>query len=437
MADTYSYLGGFIIAVLIVILTTRSKARRARAAQKVLKKNVSAGLIEPASLHPALVPNRCIGIGECATVCPEGDIIGIVNGRFELLSPTKCIGHGACAVVCPVDAIILVLGTERRGVELPYVKESFETNVDGVYIAGELGGMGLIRNAINQGAQAIDNIAKRKRARSNGVHDVLIVGAGPAGIAATLQSKKLGLKYVTLDQHDVGGTVLSYPRHKLVMTQPMDIPLHGPFNRPEIEKEELIALWQNIVRKTGVRINAGEKVEAITRPNGHFQVATSKGTYDAHNILLAIGRRGSPRKLSVEGEDTAKVTYSLLDAQQYRGKKVLVVGGGDSAVEAAVSLSEEPGTNVTISYRKSMFARVKDKNQKQIETAIKRGRLNALMESHVRRIGPASVDIECGGEIVEIDNDYVIVMIGGELPTAFLKKIGIQIEEKFGEPLSK
>lgn len=422
-----------LIAVLFVLgYWRRHFAKSARAREKLQTAKAS-GVREPVSLHPKLDPNRCIGIGACAEACPEGDIIAIVGGLPELVEPSKCIGHGTCAAACPVDAITLVFGTESRGLEIPHVKPHFETNVGGIYIAGELGGMGLIRNAVTQGTQAIDHMADHRRSKDRAVCDVAIIGAGPAGIAASLEATKKKLRYITLEQEDIGGTVYSYPRQKLVMTQPMVLPLYGKCKFREISKEDLLTLWNDVIKNIGVSINTGERLESAQRNNGHFKIKTSKGEYAAKSILLAIGRRGTPRKLDVEGERSPKVTYKLIDPEQYRRKHVLVVGGGDSAVEAALMISKQPGAKVSLSYRGDVFSRAKDQNRQQIESAIGLGKVEAYLESRMERITPSSVAMNTKGGPVEIDNDYVLVMIGGELPTAFLKELGITISMKFGE----
>jgi thioredoxin reductase/NAD-dependent dihydropyrimidine dehydrogenase PreA subunit len=432
--ETSVYLFAALITALFPTLYLLNYRRSKKSAAKKREDAISRGLTEPASLHPVIDPTRCIGTAACVPVCPEGHIIGIIEGRAELVSPTKCIGHGACEASCPVEAISLVFGSERRGVELPYVNERFETNVPGIYIAGELGGMGLIRNAITQGSSAVDYIKESLGGkRDNGVLDLVIVGAGPAGISASLEAIKHGLKFRTLEQDDVGGTVLSYPRQKLVMTQPMEIPLYGKVKFREILKEELIDLWTDVTRKSGLEVTTGEKVESIENDGKLFRVHASNVEYSCRRVLLTIGRRGTPRKLGVPGERSSKVAYKLLEPEQYKGKHVLVVGGGDSAIEAAVSLAEQKGTVVTLSYRKDVFSRLKEKNEQRIEEAMRTDRVHVLFESSVQEVRREDVKLEYDGQKYKLRNDYLFVFIGGEMPTEFLRQAGISIVKKFGE----
>lgn len=407
--------------------------RRARSAKAKLQDSRNKGLTEPNSLHPVIDPNRCIGTSACVTACPEGEILGVLEGRATLVSPTKCIGHGACLSACPVDAISLVFGSAKRGVELPHVKETFETNVKGIYIVGELGGMGLIRNAMTQGKQAVDFLAGNLPSKKSNAVDLIIVGAGPAGISASLQAMKRRLSFVTLEQDTVGGTVLNYPRQKLVMTQPMEIPLYGQVKFREIIKEDLLSLWRDILRQTGLEIQTKEKVECVERVNGHFRIRSTQNEYLARRVVLAIGRTGTPRKLAVPGENLSKVAYRLLEPEQYAGKKILVVGGGDSAVEAALALAGQKKTQVVLSYRKKVFGRIKDKNQELIDLAVQRGHVNVLFESNVTEIQSDKVYLNYQGKRVSLANDFVFIFAGGVVPTQFLKDMGISIVKKFGE----
>lgn len=429
--DYTVYLLYLIPFCLVMYFYLRRHNRRTQAHTEVMHENIQAGLTEPATLHPIINPNLCMGSGSCVKVCPE-KALGIIHGKAVLISPAVCIGHGACAAACPVSAIELVFGTEKRGVDIPQVKPNFETNMPGIFIAGELGGMGLIRKAVEQGRQAVTTISKRKG--GNAPLDVVIIGAGPAGMASTLMAHEMGLRYATLEQEETfGGTTLHYPRGKLVMTAPMNLPIYGKVNIRETNKEALMELWEDVVRETDIKINFGERMERIEQQGNTFQVVTNRNTYHTNNILLSIGRRGTPRKLEVPGEDQSKVMYRLIDPAQFKGKHVLVVGGGDAALEAAVAVSEEPGSTVTLSYRSNAFNRVKVKNRKYTEAAQASGRLNVLLESNVTEILPTSVKLEQKGTPIEIPNDAVIICAGGILPTQLLQEIGIKIDTHRGQ----
>jgi thioredoxin reductase (NADPH) len=420
---------------MLLIMYVYTRRRRAKLATDVATRveAIEAGLTEPASLHPFIDRSICIGCAACTTVCPEmpgHTVIGIVNGKAELVGPTDCIGHGACQAACPVDAISLVFGTEKRGVDIPMVKPTFETNVPGMYIAGELGGMGLIRNAIEQGRQAMENISKLKRV--SGKLDVLVVGAGPAGFAASLAAMEKKLNFVTIEQESLGGTVAHFPRGKLVMTAPAQLPIVGKMRFREVSKEKLLKFWQDVQKRTGLEINFKERLEKIERTNTGFEVQTSKASYQPTSILLCLGRRGTPRKLGVPGEGLPKVAYSLIEPEQYHGMSVLVVGGGDSSLEAACTLAESDNIDVTISYRSEAFTRAKAKNREAALRAEQEGRLRVLMQSTVTEIFPDRVLLQQGEKAIELKNDEVIINAGGILPTQFLRSIGIEVETKHG-----
>lgn len=408
----------------------RNRRRKELAVREQLKEMQEAGLTEPASLHPVIDPRLCLGSGACVIACPE-TAIGIINGKAVLVNPTHCIGHGACAAACPHGAITLVFGTERRGMDIPQVGPNFETNVPGIFIAGELGGMGLIRKAASQGSQAMDAIGKLKG--SANPLDVVIVGAGPAGLSSTLGAMEQKLRYVTIEQEgSLGGAIFQYPRNKIAMTAPVKLPIVGEVKMSEISKEDLLEFWNGVLKKTGMKINFNERMETITQADNGFLVKTSKQTYQTRTVLLAIGRRGTPRKLGVPGEELPKVVYNLIDPEQYRNMHTLVVGGGDSALEAAIAIAEQPGTTVTISYRSEAFGRGKPKNRDRLKAMEAEGRINVMLKSNVKLIEPGKVQLEHDGQIVEIPNDAIIICAGGILPTPFLKEIGVMVETKFG-----
>ncbi|MBW2387692.1 MAG: NAD(P)-binding domain-containing protein [Deltaproteobacteria bacterium] len=413
MSDTWSIILFYGVPLLVAwAIYARRRSRAGKMSEAILSESREQDLMQPASLHPRINPGKCIGSGACVDACPEKNVLGMIAGRAQLITPANCIGHGACMTACPVDAIDLVIGTQQRGIEIPLVSPDFETNVAGIFVAGELGGMGLIRNGIEQGRQAIESIRnKNDFGRDDGadVLDVVIVGAGPAGISASLAAKLHGLRFRTVEQETLGGTVAHYPRGKVVMTAPVDLPGYGKVKLRETTKEALLELWKDVINQTDVEINYGERVDAIGKQEGTFVVRTDKGSYRTQTVLLAVGRRGTPRKLEVPGEHMKKVLYKLVNPEQYQGMKVLVVGGGDSALEAAQAIAGEPRTHVTLAYRSASFSRAKSANRERVEDAAKQG----------------SLDIQLESTVVEIRKETV--------PTAFLRSVGIEVETRHGE----
>lgn len=427
----------FLPALAILAWYIRSRSRHEQLSRTVVAEAAKSGLIEPPTLHPEIDPRICIGCGACVAACPEQyahPVLGLIKNKAKLIGPSNCIGHGACKTACPVGAITLVFGTARRGIDIPVVKPNLETDVPGVFIAGELGGMGLIRNAIEQGRQALESANELVAPGHRNDLDVVIVGAGPAGFSASLAATERNLRFITLEQDVLGGTVAHYPRRKLVMTQPATLPIAGKMKFREVSKETLIEFWQNIERVTGISINYDERAETIKRAADGigFDVKTSKGAYNTRSVLLALGRMGTPRRLGVPGEDMPKVVYRLIDAEQYRNQHVLVVGGGDSALEAATSIADEPGTRVTLSYRSPAFNRAKQKNRDKVEAMAGTGSLDVILNSNLKEIHKDRVTIAIGNEVQDIRNDFVIVAAGGILPTAFLREVGITVETKWG-----
>lgn len=420
----------FVPLVMVLFFYFRRRMARQEHHVAVLKETREAGLSDPVSLHPVFDPSHCIGSGSCVKACPE-HALGLINGKAQLINPSVCIGHGACMAACAFDAIKLVFGTEKRGVDIPYVNPNFETNVSGIFIAGELGGMGLVRKAAEQGKQAINSIKEKRTGK--GELDVVIVGAGPAGLSAGLSAIENKLNYVIIDQESsLGGTIYHYPRNKIVMTSSVNLALVGTVKLGEISKESLLSFWQDIVSKTGLKVNFNERMDSIEKQGDTYVVKTPRGEYRARSVLLAIGRRGTPRKLGVPGEELPKVVYRLIDPEQYKGQKVLVVGGGDSALEAAIAISEQPDSSVILSYRGDVFGRVKVKNRQRLEEAERSGKLKVALNSNVLSIHPDSIVLETEGQEEQLPNDAVIISAGGILPTDLLKKVGIEFETKHG-----
>ena len=409
----------------------RKEKKREQAAQAAAEKGklFSEG---PKSQHPHIDANYCIGCAACTMVCPEGDVLAMLGGKAVIVNGYKCIGHSLCAEVCPVGAITMVMASPSMGFDMPHLSTEWETSVKNLFIVGELGGLALIKNAINQGRDCIDVIVRRNasfgvRAASD-IYDVLIVGAGPAGISASLRAIEKKLKYLTLDEGEIGGTVAKYPRQKLVMTSPVEFPMHGKFKKTELSKEELIAFWGKVLERSDFKCRQGEKVEDVRKgEDGIFTVTTPKGQYRARNVILALGKGGSPRKLGVPGEDLPKVMYRLIEADHYVNKRILVVGGGDSAVEAAMGLGHQVGNQVTLSYRKEAFSRIKERNAQRIQESIRKGKVKVIFNSNPVEFRKDSIVLEVAGKTQELPNDYVWIFAGGEPPTAFLKKIGVGV----------
>ena len=429
----------FLIAAAVIgaflIFYLRKEKKRAVATREAAEKGKlrSDG---PQSQHPHIDNSYCIGCATCTMVCPEGDVLGMVGGKAMIINGYKCIGHGICADSCPVGAIQMVLANPSVGANLPTLTPEYETTIKNMFIIGELGGLALIKNAVNQGRDCVDTIAARLAAAKTSVPapnvvDIVIVGAGPAGLTASLRAIEKKLNYITVEESEIGGTVAKYPRQKLVMTSPVEFPMYGRFKKMELPKENLLEFWTKVMKRSDFRCHTGEKVENIVKGDGGiFTVSTPKGQYLARSVILALGKTGSPRKLGVKGEELPKVMYRLIEADHYVNKKILVVGGGDSAVEAAMGLAHQVGNTVTLSYRQSAFSRIKDRNAQRIEDCIRKGKVRVLFNSSPVEFRQDSVVLDVSGTQQTLPNDYVWIFAGGEPPTAFLKKIGIGFGER-------
>lgn len=434
-------LAACIVGLLLVLLALLQawqrkieEVHRSRALEGMREAD-SLGTAKPINQHPQIDEQACIGCGSCVAACPEDQVLGMVDGIAKVIHGSRCIGHGLCADACPVAAVKIGLGALAESEEIPVVDEgTLLSTVPGLYIAGELGGISLIRNAVNQGVRAVEAIHEAARADEAPADpkqvDVLIVGAGPAGFAAALKAIELGLSYAVIDQDDIGGTVRKYPRRKLTLTGAMTLPLHGRVKRLEFLKEELIELWEDIVRRFKVKIRSGVKLDALEGREGSFVARTSEGPIAARRVILAIGRRGTPRRLGVPGEEQEKVLYQLIDAATYERERILIVGGGDSAAEAAIAIASQRGNEVTLSYRRPTFFRLKKRNEERLVRFIEEGRIRPLLSSQVQTIEKDRVTIAVerdGDQAIEtIQNDYVFIFAGGEPPYPLLKAMGIR-----------
>jgi thioredoxin reductase (NADPH) len=421
-------IGGIICFFFLIIYLRSLKKREARAREAAEKgKLFSEG---PKAQHPHIDNNYCIGCATCTAVCPEGDVLAMIGGKAVIVNGHKCIGHGLCADACPVGAIKMVMASPSMARDMPQLTPEHETTIPGMFIVGELGGLALIKNAVNQGRDCVDTIATRLKAQpiqpTAGVHDIVIIGAGPAGISASLRAIENKLKYLTIERDEIGGTVAKYPRQKLVMTSPVEFPMYGKFKKMQLSKENLLAFWDMILNRSDFNVSTGEKVDDIQKgPDRIFTIITATNQYRSRTVVLALGRAGEPRKLGVKGEDLPKVMYRLIEADHYINKKILVIGGGDSAVEAAMGLASQKGNQVTLSYRSERFSRIKERNTKRIEEFIKSRKLQVLFNSNPVEFKPESVILEVAGQQKELPNDFVWIFAGGTPPTAFLEKVGV------------
>jgi thioredoxin reductase (NADPH) len=427
---------GLLIAVIVTVLFVgryllAQKTQKTRAYEAAKK-----GMLRsdgPRAQHPQIDASACIGCATCTTVCPEGDVLAMLGGQAVIVNGYNCIGHSLCAEACPVGAITMVLASASMSADMPHLTPEYETSIPNLFIVGELGGLALIKNAVNQGRECIDTIAGKIPGLRNtqpapDVLDALIVGAGPGGISASLRAVERKLNYLTLDEGEIGGAVAKYPRQKLVLTSPVELPIYGKFRKTELSKEDLLSLWQEVLRKVDFKFRGGEKVEEIKKgEDGIFSVMSTKAMYRARTVVLAIGKGGSPRKLWIKGEELPKVMYRLIEADHYKNKHILVVGGGDSAVEAAMGLSNQPGNKVTLSYRKGSFTRLVARNEKRLEECVRKGKIRVIFNSNPVEFTQKSAILEVEGKSLEVPNDFVWVFAGGVPPTAFLKKIGIKV----------
>lgn len=424
----------FIIAAFVLLVFMWRYLREMKKAEARGREAAERGKIHsqgPQAQHPHIDASYCIGCAACTAVCPEGDVLAMLGGKAVIVNGHKCIGHSLCAEVCPVGAITMVMAGPSVGADMPYLSSEYETTIPNLFIAGELGGLALIKNAIGQGRDCVDTITNRITSlrgakAAPGVFDVLVVGAGPAGISASLRAIERKISHVTLDEGELGGTVAKYPRQKLVMTSPVEFPIYGKFKKTELSKEELIAFWNKVLARVDFNFRKGEKVTEIAKgQDGIFTVVTGTGQYRAHAVVLALGRTGSPKKLGVKGEDLPKVMYRLIEADHYVNKRILVVGGGDSAIEAAMGLAHQVGNKVTLSYRKEGFTRIKERNSQRISDCMSTGKVNVVFNSVPVEFKPDSVVLDVQAQTQELPNDFVWIFAGGEPPNAFLKKIGV------------
>jgi len=444
---SWALLAAVLVGLALALVARRSDLRRQAATVEEREVAREKGSARARLQYPHVDLSRCIGCATCVAACPEDGVLEIVHGQALVVHGARCVGHGACARECPVGGIALTFADIEQRTDLPVLSESLESSqVPGLFLAGEVTGYALVRSAVSQGTAVAAEIARRldevPAALPAQRLDLCIVGAGPAGLACSLEARSRGLEFVTLEQEAVGGTVAKYPRHKMVMTQPVELPLYGPLDRDTYLKEELIELWENVAREHQLPIRTGVEFKGVRRgSDGGFVVETAQGEVAANYVCLALGRRGTPRKLGVPGEELPKVAYGLLDTRSFQHRRVLVVGGGDSAVEAALGLAEQAGNEVTLSYRKHAFFRLKSRNETRLAQAVGAGRVRVLYSSQVTAIRPDTVDLqaEVDGALqqYQLPNDDVFVLAGGVPPFKLLEASGVSFDPALRQEVAK
>ncbi|MGH1366709.1 MAG: NAD(P)-binding domain-containing protein [Calditrichia bacterium] len=419
---------GVALLIFLPYFLRHSREQKVNIAKRLEAEDL--GIIKAQAQYPQINLSLCIGCGACVDACPEKDVLRVVWGKAQIVNGLRCVGHGHCEPACPVQAIVVGLGDVNTRPDIPILSETGETSVPGLFIAGELGGLSLIKNAINQGRESAAEIVRQHTLEnmsvSDDTYDAVVIGAGPAGLSGALRLAEAGLNYAIIDRQKAGGTILQYPRRKLVMTTPAEIPGYGTLQKAEYTKEELLEIWQDILKKKQICVKHGHSLKTIERQNDFFEIVTTQSTIKARKIILALGRRGSPRKLNIPGEQLQKVSYQLIDAQSYTNSRVLIVGGGDSAVEAAIGLAKQTSNTVHISYRKKQFFRIKRLNQDRIEKLINQGRIKPIWESNLKSIEDSSTVITTRDGDINLPNDYVFIFAGGIAPFDMLKEMGIR-----------
>jgi thioredoxin reductase/NAD-dependent dihydropyrimidine dehydrogenase PreA subunit len=389
------------------------------------------GREEEGRAHPVVRADLCVGCSTCVDACPEEGALRLV-GKLAVVDPARCVGHGDCAPACPVGAIAFGTGDAVQRVEVPRVDAHFQSNVPGLYVVGELGGRGLIKNAVNEGRLAAEHAAASLPAGAEDAVDVdvAVVGAGPAGLSAGLELHGRGLRYLVLDQGTLADSIRKYPRHKLLLAEPVTVPLYGRLWVSDASKEALLKAWEAILAATGLRVRTHTRIETVRPEEGSFLLQGDGESWRARRVILAMGRRGTPRRLGVPGEEGERVFYDIVEMEAFQGRRVLVVGGGDSAVESALGLAHQPGCTVHLSYRKDGFSRVKARNLEKLEKAVAAGAVHLLLASEVVEIGAGVVRLRTAAGDLELPNDDVVVRIGGQPPRRFLESVGVEMVRK-------
>jgi thioredoxin reductase len=421
----------------------------------------------PAYPHPVIFPERCIGCHACVDACPH-DVLAIVNGIATPVARDQCMEDTSCQVECPVNpkACVVVNTTKRIPPrKVPARDSRFQTNVPGCYIVGDVSGTPLIKNAANEGADVIRHVAEElsngARVDGGAEYDVAIIGVGPAGLSAAITASQMGLRYVAIEQDRVLATIEAYPANKYVFFKPETMESRGAIDVGGAgrQREEILDDWRGAMSATGAAVREFESCKSVKRSDegDFFTVKTEQGdekrpaAYTARRVVLALGNRGTPMRLKVPGEELKvvrdgreedKVKYKLTDPEAYRRRRLMVVGAGNSAIEAAVDLvarrqgdaisfrPAEETNEVTLVIRSDLKNDLKFQNKQQVYDCIDEGRIRAYFGTTIKEIRDGEVvlmNARTSEETATVPNDYVFAMIGGDRPTKFLESIGIKI----------
>ena len=329
-----------------------------------------------------------------------------------------------------------VLESPNASTQRPVLRANFESNVPGLYIIGDLAGAPVVKLAMEQGSDVAEHIVSTLPAKSEDVniYDLVVIGAGAAGLNAALGAQDRGLRVLVLEKNKIANTIEDFPEGKWIYAEPDSRPPKGKLWLDGSRKEDLINRWHETIRESRLTVHVEEGVEAVRRQrDGSFEIVTSRQRYHSLRVVLATGQRGNPRRLGVPGEDLEQVYHRLYSPKHYKDEDILVVGGGNSAVEAALTLAEQ--NRVTLSCRGSEITRVFKDNRRKLDSAVKEGKLRVLFESRAKSFGDGTCELEVDHRSIQLPYHHAFVLIGVDAPSEFLRSLGIRLENDWtGNP---